>query len=73
MAISASAMPGATTTSDAEPWAPMLRNELITPHTVPISPMKGETLPVVARNPTCRSRFATSSLAARSMARWATS
>ena len=47
--------PGATTTSEAEPCAPMLRNALITPHTVPIRPMNGETLPAVARKPTWRS------------------
>ena len=39
----------------------MLRNAVITPHTVPIRPMNGETLPVVARNPTWRSSRASSS------------
>src|SRR2546428_223211 len=46
--ISASAMPGATTRKLAAPAVPSPEKASITPHTVPKSPMKGVTDPVVA-------------------------
>ena len=55
VAMSASEMPGATTASVAEPLAPMPRNAVIIPQTVPNSPMKGQALPVVARKPSALS------------------
>ena len=49
MAMSASAMPGATTARLAEPWDPMAWKELMIPTTVPNRPMNGPALAVVAR------------------------
>src|SRR5688572_21905283 len=50
VAISASAIPGATTARLVEPAALISRNELMIPHTVPNSPTNGAMLAVVARN-----------------------
>src|SRR5580765_4149702 len=47
VATSASAMPGATVARLAAPFAPMLRNEFMMPHTVPNRPMNGAALAVV--------------------------
>jgi len=49
VAISASAIPGATPPMLAEPWTPITRNECMIPQTVPNKPIKGAVLPVVAR------------------------
>ncbi len=65
VAMSASAMPGATTPIDVEPLAPIPWKAPITPQTVPKSPMNGVVLPVVARKVKARSRRATSSAATR--------
>ena len=62
VAISASAMPGATTARLAEPARPMPSKALMMPTTVPKSPMKGAALPVVARNDKPRSRRSPSRL-----------
>src|SRR4030042_7045858 len=51
VAIRASAMPGATVIKLADRTMPILRNASMMPQTVPKSPMKGVTLPVVARKP----------------------
>ena len=56
MAISASAIPGATTARLALPAAPISENALMMPMTVPNSPMKGVALPVVARKGSRASR-----------------
>ena len=56
VAISASAMPGATTARLAEPARPMLWKASMMPITVPKRPMKGAELPVVARKESPRSR-----------------
>ena len=69
VAMSASLMPGATTASPAEPFAPISRNEFIMPHTVPKSPMNGVVLAVVARKVSIRSSLPTCSFAARLSAR----
>jgi hypothetical protein len=62
VAISASAMPGATTARLADPARPMPSKALMMPTTVPNSPMKGAALPVVARKEKPRSRRSPSRL-----------
>ena len=49
VAISDSAIPGATIAREAEPADPMPWNEFMIPQTVPNSPIKGVVEPVVAR------------------------
>ena len=56
VAISASAIPGATTARLAEPARPMPWKALMIPITVPKRPMNGAALPVVARKESPRSR-----------------
>src|SRR4030043_861977 len=51
VAIRASAMPGATVIKLADRTMPILRKASMMPQTVPKRPMKGVTLPVVARKP----------------------
>ena len=46
VAISASAMPGATTASEAEPVFPMPSKAVMMPHTVPNRPINGDVDPV---------------------------
>ena len=69
VAISASAMPGATTPRLVEPTLAMRWNDVMIPHTVPNSPMNGVMLAVVASSGSRRSSLATSTAAARSSAR----
>lgn len=69
VAMSASAMPGATTDRSVDPCAPMFENAVMMPHTVPKSPMNGVMLAVVARKVICRSSLATSAEDARNSAR----
>jgi len=69
VAISASAMPGATTPRLVDPTLAMRWNDVMMPQTVPNSPMKGEMLAVVASTDSHRSIFVTSTAAARSSAR----
>src|SRR3954470_2826050 len=64
VAMSASAMPGATVATDADFMAPMARKEFMMPHTVPKRPMKGAAEPVVARNGTFDSRLVISRVCA---------
>ncbi len=49
VAMSASAIPGATPPILADPFIPMARKECMMPQTVPNNPMKGVVLPVVAK------------------------
>ena len=49
VAMSASAIPGATTASEADPTLPIPMKEFMIPHTVPKRPIKGVVDPVVAR------------------------
>ena len=69
VAMSASAMPGATTARSVEPWAPMFEKADMMPQTVPNRPMNGVMLAVVARNVTRFSSLLTSADEARSNAR----
>ena len=67
--MSASEMPGATARKVAAPEVPRPWKASIMPQTVPKSPMKGVTAPVVASQGRRRSRRVSSSEAAICMAR----
>src|SRR5437867_6301955 len=70
VAISASAIPGATAWMLDEVVTESPRNAVMMPHTVPKRPMKGAVLAVVARKVSPRSRRVTSCVRARASARW---
>src|ERR1039457_2684254 len=65
----ASAIPGATTTIDVEPFWAICENAIMMPITVPKRPMNGVAEAVVARNDSPRVRRVVSTPAARSRAR----
>ena len=69
VAISASAMPGPTVLRLDEPVAPICRNELMIPHTVPNSPMNGRDARGRREKRHRLSSFVISTVVARSSAR----
>src|SRR6185295_193012 len=69
VAISASAMPGATTARLVDPVWLMRSKAMMMPHTVPNRPTNGAMLAVVARNDTRRSSLLISTTDARIRAR----